>query len=174
MSVIPLAEAKTRLNKAAAVTTDDVELQAMLDAAESEYADWVAPLVGKTLRYDGGGERLILPRNVTAVTEVTYADGTVVALSDLDFDVDTGILHKVAGTFTTGQRNVRVTFTVALPAHHREAILADVAGYFAATQRGNSGGALPPGYEAGFEDRGTPLVLFPRIRALAAAYAGVG
>lgn len=167
MSVTPLSAAKARLNKSSAV--DDAELQEMLDAAEAEYQDTVGPIGAKTLRYDGGRSTIILPLNST-VTAVEYDDGTAVDLADVYVD-DSGILRwetGTAGVFTHGVRNVKVTIDVTLPAHHREVILADVAGLFAATQRGNSPGALPAGYEAGFEDRSTPVVLFPRIRQLAA------
>lgn len=173
-----LAETKLRLNKT--VTADDTEIQAMLDAALAAYTKHVGPVTTKTLRYDGGGPRLILPVNASAVTAVTYSDGTVVPLADMDFDPETGILHwgyNTAGVFRYGSRNVLVTFSVTLPANHREAILADVAGYFAATQRG--GGSLSPrlpgeGYVEAYDSPGTPLTLFPRIMAIAASYPSVG
>jgi hypothetical protein len=67
---------------------------------------------------------------------------------------------------------VSITYAApALPANHREVIIADVAGYFAATQRGGAGRPSFTG-EAGYEEAyaSTPQVLFPRIRALAASY----
>lgn len=179
MSVIPLADLKSRLNKT--TTADDVELQSILDAAEGEYARLVAPLVSTTIRYDGT-RPIILPRNAT-VTEVTYLDGTVIPLADLYHNPISGVLDWEPYRTSTSTymvwdgalTQINVTFTTTLPAQDREAILADAAGYFAATQRGNSGGALPPGYEAGLtDDRSSPITLFPRIRALAKAYAGVG
>lgn len=174
MSLVTLAEVRTAaLNKTTAV--DDVEIQRMIDAAEADYAEKVGPLTTQTVRLDGGFSTLILPRNAATVTAVSYGDGTAVTLTDLYFDAKSGLLHagKVS-RFTYGTRNVLVTFTVALPAHHRETIIADVAGYFAATQRGNSGGALPGGYETAYEDRTTPVALFPRIKALAESYASIG
>lgn len=174
MSLVTLAEVRTSaLNKT--TTADDGELQRMIDAAESYYAEKVGPLTTQTVRLDGGFSTLILPRNTAAVTAVSYSDGTAVTLADLDFDAGSGLLHagKVS-RFTYGTRNVLVTFTTALPAHHRETIIADVAGYFAATQRGNAPGALPGGYETAYEDRTSPVVLFPRIKALAESYASIG
>jgi hypothetical protein len=169
-----LAELKLRLGKT--LTVDDAELRSMLDAAVAEYEEWIGPVGTKTLRYDGGGTRLILPVNASAVTAVAYTDGTAVDAADLDFDSSSGLLHwgyGTVGAFTSGSRNVLVTFTVTLPANHREAILADVAGYFAATQRG--GGAGPSfsseGYELPYQT--TPQTLFPRIRALAASYPSI-
>lgn len=179
MSVIPVAEVKTRLNKT--TTADDVELQAMLDAAEAEYARLVAPLTTQTFRYDGS-KTIILPRNVT-VTAVKYPDGTAVPLTELYHNPNSGVLDWAPYRTSTstymvwnGALNViDVTFTTSLPVQDREAILSDVAGLFASTQRGNSAGALPgQGYEAGLEERTTPVTLFPRIKALAAAYTGVG
>lgn len=173
-NVISLADVKARLNKG--LTVDDDELRDMLDAALAEYREWVGPVGTKTLRYDGGRETLILPLDAT-ITSVAYADGTTVNLADLDFDDGSGLLHWAHGTsgwFAYGRRNVLVTVNVTLPAHHREAILADVAGYFAATQRGGTVGALPDnGYQSGYEERSTPIVLFPRIRALAASYPSI-
>lgn len=169
MSVLTVAQVKARLNKTTA--EDDAELQEMLDAAEAAYAERVGPIGTKTLRYDGGRSSIILPLNAN-VTEVEYEDGTPVSLDDLDYNESAGILYWPGGSFAAGSRNVLVTFTASLPAHHKEAILSDVAGLFAATQRGNTPGALPGGYEAGFEERTTPLVLFPRIRALASP--GIG
>lgn len=177
MSVLSVADVKTRLNKTTAV--DDIELQAMLDAAEAEYAAWVGPIVGDTYRYDGT-RTIILPRNAT-VTAVAYPDGTPIPLADLFHNRNSGVLDWAPYRTSTSTYMVwdgaltviDVTFAVTLPPHHREAILADVAGYFAATQRGNSGGALPPGYESGLEDRTTPITLFPRIRALGSSLAAV-
>lgn len=175
--VVSIADVKARLNKT--LTVDDLELSQMIDAALAEYGEWVGPVGTKTLRYDGGGVRLILPVNVSAVTAVTYTDGTAVDVADLEFDAETGLLgwgYNTAGAFTYGARNVEVTMTVALPAHHREAIIADVAGYFAATQRGGGSQSrrFPgEGYAEAYEAPGTPVTLFPRIRALAAAYPAI-
>lgn len=171
-----LADLRERLNKT--TTADDVELGQMIDAAVAEYVELIGPLTGTVVEKASGGQTSIIlsdPR-ATALTSVVYTDGTVVDVADLDLDTATGILHwgyNTAGSFTYGSRNVVVTYTVSLPDNHREAIIADVAGYFAATQRGAVTGALPTGYEASYEDRSTPLVLFPRIRALASRYSGI-
>lgn len=177
MSVLAVADVKARLNKT--TTADDAELQAMLDAAEAEYARLVSPIGSDTFRYDGTGP-IILPRNAT-VTSASYLDGTPIPLADLYHNRNSGVLEWNAYRTSTSTymvwdgalRDINVTFSTTLPAQDREAILADVAGLFAATQRGNSPGALPTGYESGLEDRTTPITLFPRIKALAAAYSGV-
>ena len=173
-AVVTVAQVRARLNKT--LTVDDAEIGEMIDAAEAEYASLVGPIATKTLRFDGGRASLILPVNAATVTAVSYADGTVVNVADLALDTDTGLLHwgyGTAGYFTAGARNVSVTFTVTVPANHKEAIIADVAGYFAATQRGNSGALPTDGYSAAYESPGAPLTLFPRIQALAARFPSI-
>jgi hypothetical protein len=167
--VVSVTDVRDRLNKS--LTVDDDEIDAMIDAAIAEYETYVGPVSGSvTEKFDGGTGWLLLGSpNVSALTEAVYSDGTVIDVADLDLDTRTGIVrwgYNTAGVFTYGSRNVTVTYTVgALPANHRETIIADVAGYFAATQRGPAG--LPgEGYEAGYA--ANPLVMFPRIRALAA------
>lgn len=167
MAVVTLAQVRSRLNKTAPSPEDDADIEDMIDAAEAEYASVVGPLPGsKTVRLDGGPV-LILPPGSTAVTAAAYSSGTTIPLTDLDLDPDAAILH---GRFAAGSRNVVLTVTIGpLPPNHREAIAADVAGYFAATQRGGQRSALPAeGYAEGFgQERTTPLTLWPRIRALA-------
>lgn len=167
MSTVTLAEVKLRLNKTG--SGDDTELQAMIDAAEAEYVEWVGPMPGSVTEIlDGGRTSLILGHsNVTAITAAEYSDGTDIDVDDLT--VSNGIVYwgyNTAGYFTWGSRNVTVTYTVgSLPANHREAIIADVAGYFQATQNGPVGLPGDEGYQEAWNS--TPLTLFPRIRALA-------
>jgi hypothetical protein len=145
----------------------------MLDAAEAEYVEFIGPLEGTVTEvFDGGGTTLVLRNpNVTAITAASYDSGATLTYTDLT--VSNGIVrwgYGTAGRFTPGTR-VSITYTVpAVPANHLEVIAADVAGYFAATQRGGSRPAFAG--EAGYEDafQGHPLELFPRIRALAAQY----
>jgi len=101
----------------------------------------------------------------------------VITLADVFLDTDTAILYPSVGSFARGSRNVVLTVTVGMiPENHLEAIAADVAGYFAATQRGGQRGALPgEGYAEGFgQERTTPLSLWPRIEALGKRSATVG
>jgi hypothetical protein len=162
---ISVSDVKLRLNKTLSV--DDTEIQSMLDAALAEYGEYVGPVAGPvTETLSGGGTALLLRSpNVTAITAAAYSDGTTITVDDLV--VDNGIIswgYNTAGYFTRGIRNVTVTYTVgALSANHREAIIADVAGYFDLTQSG------PAGPDDGYSiaQRGAPLILFPRIRALA-------
>jgi hypothetical protein len=165
VSEVTVAEVLLRLNKT--LTVDNDEIQSMIDAAEAEYAEWVAPIGTVTETLNGGADRLVLRApNVTAITEAAYSDGTTIDVGDLT--VDNGIVYwgyGTAGYFTWGTRNVTVTYTVGeLPANHRETIIADVAGYFEATQRGPLG-PDDTGYSNAYTS--TPTVLFPRIRALA-------
>lgn len=173
-NVISVQDVEARLNKTVRDLLGEDEIQAMIDAALSEYETFVGPLPGSVTEvHDGGQEALILASPAaTAVTAAAYTDGTAVTLTDLT--VRNGIVrwaYGTAGRFTWGSQNVEVTYLVGgLPANHREAIIADVAGYFAVTQRGPADPADFPG-ESGYEDAytgpGMPQILFPRIRALA-------
>jgi hypothetical protein len=168
-NVISVSEVRSKaLNKS--LTVDDDEIERMLDAAIAEYEQYVGPVSGEVTETLSGGSTSLLLRspNVSAITAAVYSDGTTITVDDLDLDTATGIVgwgYNTAGYFTRGIRNVTLTYTVgALPANHREAIIADVAGYFDLTQSG------PAGPDDGYAlaQRGAPLVLFPRIRALAA------
>lgn len=168
-NVISVSEVKDALDKT--LTVDDGEIERQMDAALAEYEEWVGPVSGTVVeKHDGGATRLILRNaNPAAIVSAVYADGTTISVDDLDLDPATGIVHwgyDTAGNFAWGSRNVEITYSVrSLPANHREVIIADVAGYFAATQRGPA--SMPgEGYEAGWQ--ASPLTLFPRIRALAA------
>lgn len=181
MSTVLKADVKLRLHKT--LTVDEPVIQAMIDAAEAEYAEYVIGVVGSSLaggtavtkKYDGGGDAIVLgPPSVTTLTAAAYVDGAVLTLTDLELDTNTGIVHWKYGTrgrFLPGPRRLSLTFTLgALPPNHREVIITDVAGYFAATQRGSVRPAFAG--EGGITDAyiGQPQVLFPRIRALAASY----
>ena len=166
---VTIAEVKARLNKT--LTVDDAEIEDMILAAEAEYRAWVGPISGTVVEKHDGGRSLIVLRsaNVSEVTAATYTDGTVIDVDDLDLDTLTGIVrwdYNTAGYFTAGHRNVSLTYTLAaLPANHREAIIADVAGYFQATQNGPVGLPGDEGYQEAWNT--TPVTIFPRIRALA-------
>ena len=168
MSEITVAEVKTALNKTLSV--DDAELQTMIDAAEAEYVEYVGPMPGTVTETVSGGSTSVVLRSeyVTAVTAAAYSDGTTISTSDLVLDARSGIVYwgyGTAGYFIPGTRNVTLTYTVgALPVNHRQVIIADVAGYFEATQRGPLG-PDDTGYSNAYT--ATPTVLFPRIRALA-------
>lgn len=168
MSVVTLAEVKLRLNKS--LTVDDTEITDIITKAEAEYAQYVGPLSGSVVeKHDGGCTSIVLRHpNVASISAAAYADGTVISVTDLDLDTTTGIVYwkyNTAGYFTSGSRNVTLTYTVAtLPENHRETIVADICGYFAATQRG-PGGLPGEGYEDSWA--ANPMVLFPRIRSLA-------
>lgn len=158
---------KLRLDKT--LTVDDAEIEDMLDAALVEYGEYVGPVAGVvTETHNGGAMSLVLRHpHVSEITTAVYSDGTTIDVDDLDLDTTTGIVHwayNTSGVFTRGIRNVRLTYTVGpVPANHRETIAADVAGYFAATQRAGLPGE---GYEAA--QVAAPMVMFPRIRQLAA------
>lgn len=165
--VVSVALVKTRLDKT--LTVDDSEILDMITAATAEYAEWVGPVNGTVTEKHHGGRTTIILRtpNVASIVTAVYSDGTVIDVADLDLDTVTGIVgwgYSTAGWFVSGTRNVTITYTVgSIPASHRETIAADVASYFAGTQMGPTG--PDEGYGGSF--RTTPLILFPRIRALA-------
>lgn len=180
MSVVLVTDIEAALRKTPAITTDDGEMQRLINEAEAEYAEWVlglpglSPIAGTTVtaeRFDGGRDSLYLPLHTTAVTAAAYTDGTTIDVDDLVLNTRTGHLswgYNTAGWFTWGTRNLSLSFTLgSLPANHKGAIIDDVAGYFAVTHRSNSATDFPgeEGYESLFGS--TPLVRFPRIRALA-------
>lgn len=167
-SSVTVTDIRTALNKS--LTVDDVEIQQMIDDAEAEYTEYVGPISGEvTEKVNGGSDRLVLRSPfVLALTAAAYTDGSALNLTDLDLDTATGIVYWNPGTvgwFTSGTRNVQLTYTVAsLPENHRGTIIADVAGYFEATQLGPLG-PDDTGYSNAYT--ATPVVRFPRIRALA-------
>lgn len=164
-SEISIDEIKSRLRLT--VDTHDDKLQEMLDAALAAYTRYVAPLPGSvTETFDGGTTALVLrSQDASAVTAASYDNGTEITTSDLL--VENGIVRWGYGTdgrFTYGR--VSITYTVgALDADHREAIIADTAGYFAATQRAGTAQTDENGYTTGFFSE--PMTLFPRIMKLA-------
>lgn len=164
-SEITVDEVKLRLRMT--VDTNDDKIQSMLDAALAAYTRYVAPLPGSvTETFDAGGTALVLrSADASAVTGASYDDGTTITASDLT--VENGIVrwgYGTAGRFSYGR--VSITYTVgALDLDHREAILADVAGYFAATQRAGEQRLDENGFAAGYYNQ--PSMLFPRIMALA-------
>lgn len=171
-SPISIDVVKARLNKT--LTVDDDELEEMLAAAEAEYTEWIGPLTGTvTETFDGGGTTIVLRQAVSAVTAASYSSGQALAFTDLI--VANGIVrwkYGTVGRFTPGAR-VSITYTVpAVPANHVETIIADVAGYFEATQRSTGAGQAGFPGEGEFESvyTATPQILFPRIRALAKSY----
>lgn len=163
-AIASLREVRERLNKTTSV--DDAELRKMLVAASAEYEQKVSRVGTFEVRCDGGPV-VILPRGTQAAS-FAYADGG--AAPAVDVDLDAGLAY---GPFHRGRRNVLARVTVPAPPNHIEVILADVAGYFAATQRGNAPTALPSGYDAAYAEPTTPLTLFPRINALASTFASI-
>lgn len=165
--MVSVEDIKTRLDKT--LTVDDAEIADMLNAALTEYAEYVGPLPGQvTETLSGGGTTVVLrAMNPASILTAAYSDGTTITVDDLDLDTSTGILgwgYSTAGRFTAGRRNLTVTYLVGdIPANHKEAIAADVAGYFEMTQDGPAG----PDDGDATGNRSTPLVLFPRIRSLA-------
>lgn len=172
-NIVSVDDVKARLNKSQLKHLDDDKIRDQIDAAIDAYREWVlnnAPITGQYSEVlDGGGTslRLSVP-TVASLVSLTYADGTVVNTTDVTLDTTTGQVfwnYGTAGRFAGGSRYVTVTYMVgALPAHHREAIVADVAGWFSATSRGPDPLA-EEGLAASWNMN--PLVSFPRIRALA-------
>jgi hypothetical protein len=181
---VTVATVKARLNKT--LTVDDAEIQEMLDAAVAEYESLIGPTSATT-----HGPHVVTPRVLSdglagfftpvtplvSLTSVTDRHGTAVAAGDFVIsDVESGQVRPASGgvlSFATSWPSPLVVTYVAggLTANRREVIVADVAGYFAATQRGSTVGALPAGAGGFYATEGSsaPLESFPRIKALAAA-----
>ncbi len=98
---------------------------------------------------------------------MTHVDGVAV-VGDLDFDVAAGLLYADGVVLSGYYPRLSLTVTIGdLPKNHLGTIVADVAEYWTRTQRA-SGGARPSFGGDGFEpEQGRPLVMWPRIRALA-------
>jgi hypothetical protein len=166
MALPTLADVKARLNETG--TGSDAEIQSMLDAALSYYRRYVGALDPVPVTETHSGPRAILRKYpVVAVTSVTDASGT--AITGFTLNADAGLLDfPSGGTFT-------VAYTagfVDVPADIREAIVLDVAGLYASSQRGGGGrqfGAYP---DAGDGPTGFPVTLYPRIDMLRTAVVG--
>ena len=121
MSVVLLSDAKEFLNMTG--TTDDAELQAMLDRTEAVLAARVGPLGTVTVTgevHTGPGPLVLRQWPVLSVESAT-SDGT--AVTDLDLDTDTGVLY---GSFGCSRRGVKVAYTAGrslLPADLEAAVL---------------------------------------------------
>ena len=134
----------------------NVMLALRIQEAEAEYAEYVGPLPGtytETLTLP-----TVLPRGTVEAT-ATW-DGSPV---DVTLDRRSGLLTGYATT-------AEVTYTIGdLPANHAAAMRADIAEWWMRTQQG--GGPSRPSFagDASLEPDtpARPLVLFPRIRALA-------
>jgi hypothetical protein len=165
VAVLTAADVRPRLNKTS--TADDDEIQDLIDAAVAEFTELVGPLVPTTYTERHSGPVAFLRRRpVVAVVSVAAVGGSAVSLTDDALDAETGLLTLGgSGTYT-------ITYTAgygSLPGNIREAIIADVAGYFARTQRG---GGFPGDRLAEPEPvTGAPVLLWPRIAAYARRHA---
>lgn len=171
MSTVTLAEVKDELRKSGVITVDDAKIQRFIDAAEAEYVEWVGPITGSVTEILNGGSDVLLLRDprASAITAASYESGETLTYTELN--VHNGMVrwnYNTAGRFSPVR--VSITYTVgALPANHREDIVADVCGYFQNTQNGSAGRPQIPGLEDGLYERARaymPLALFPRIRAI--------
>lgn len=140
MSVVPLAEAKTHLNFRS--DTDDVELQAFLDDAETVLTRHVGPLAQRTVteRHNGGADAVLLQQwPVVSVTSVTYATGGSIPVTADDLDAEAGILHLPFAP-AYGKRSLIVTYQAGrttLPGDLRRAVL-ELTRHLWRTQRGSA------------------------------------
>lgn len=121
MSVVSLADARQFLNFTSDV--DDDELVSMIDRAQAILERRVGPLEPVTVTdevHTGPGPIVLRKYPVLSATAATYAGA---AVTDLDLDVDSGVLY---GTFGSVSRAVKVTYTAGrdlLPADLEEAVL---------------------------------------------------
>lgn len=98
-SVLTLAQAKTHLNLSAAVTTDDAELQTMIDAAEATLTQLVGPLqaTATTERIRGGCALALRVVPAISLTSVTPVDGSALTLADLYLDTAASVVTYNSG-----------------------------------------------------------------------------
>lgn len=165
MAVLTPADVRPRLNKTS--TKDDQEIQDLIDAAEAEFVELIGPLtLTPFTERHSGPVALLRRRPVVEVVSVTAAGGSVVTLAADALDAEAGLLTIGGGgtyavTYTAGHES--------LPYSIRELIIADVAGYFARTQRG---GGFPGDRSADLEPEGaSPVLMWPRIAAYARRHA---
>lgn len=158
---VDLADIKDRLN----ITTSnhDFELLELLAAAEAEYRSLIGPLDVETFTEVHRGPTAVpWRRPVVSITSVTDPEG---------FAVDYTFGPNYGAVSTSSRHNLTITYTAGyttLPDNIRELILADVAGLYAATQRGGGQGRPTfPGDSLAPEEPGSPLVMWPRIREAA-------
>jgi hypothetical protein len=170
VSVVLPADVRPRLNKTS--TVDDAEIQEMIDDAEAEFVDLVGPLASTPFSEKHRGSTLILDRRpVISVQSVTDSVGTVVPVGDYELSARAGLLTVARpGTYT-------VAYTAGyavLPGNVREVIVADVAGYFARTQRGGGSfrGSFPGDELAEPVVESSPVSMWPRIAAFAKRRSG--
>lgn len=148
MSAVTLAEVKAHLN--ITVTTQDVELQATIDAAEAAISRLVGPLVATTTtsRVRGCRSALLLPTTpLISLTSVTPIDGAALTLSDL-YGSPSGVVTYSAGTGSFPSPWYTVVYSAGratLPADLGQAVK-ELVRHFWATQRGGSTrpGSTPP------------------------------
>lgn len=179
-SVITVDEVASRLRmRAAAQAVAEDKIQAMIDAAEAEYEELVGPIteqndvavVTPALLPDGM-HGIYTPRTpLVAITSITDGYGTTVDTADyIVTHAATGLVRPAASgaisLTTVWPSRVVVSYIYGgLPANHREFLIAEIAGYYAATQRAGDERTDANGYADGFYS--APTKLFPRIADLA-------
>jgi hypothetical protein len=108
VSVLTLAQAKTHLN--ITVTTDDTELQTIIDSAEAVLTRYCGPLeeTVTTERSPGGVYTLVLRKSpVISLVSVTPYQGAALTLTDLYLDPATGLV-----TYNSGAAFTSMYYTV--------------------------------------------------------------
>lgn len=143
MSSVQLTDVKQFLNKTGVNDSgDDEELQLFLDRAEAILTKRIGPLSPTPVtgeKHTGPGPLVLRRYPVISVTSATSAG---VDVTDLDLDLDSGVLY---GSFTAyPPRQVSITYVAGrdfLPADLEEAVL-ELVRHLWKSQRG--GGSLRP------------------------------
>jgi hypothetical protein len=149
MSALSLSEAKTHLNIEG--TTDDGELQTIIDAAEGAIAGRCGPLASTavTARVPGGTRSLVLPMApVISLTSVTPVGSTALDVSTLYLNQAAGVVEFADGFLWFIARRYDVVFEAGRSAVPADLLLAvkEMVRHLWLTQRGSapgSPGALP-------------------------------
>ena len=153
MAVLTPGDVRPRLNKTS--TVDDTEISDLIDSAEAEFTELVGPLVPTVFTERHRGPLIILRRR--PVVGVRLVAGPGDAALPWAIDEEVGLLTVGAAGHCT------VTYEAGyleLPGNIRELIIADVAGYFARTQRG---GGFPGDQFAEPVPASSPVTMWPRI-----------
>ena len=172
--------------------TNAGELAGFIDAATAFVEFQTGPIIPREVTevHNGGGVRIILDNppvlSVTSVTEYVGPTGYALTQTELgttagsySFSLDDpqrGIITRrynggLAGPFMGGISNIKIVYTAgrdAVPADIRMAVLEDLRGLWAQTQRGNSSGRPVPGGDTWTESPMNPIGTFPRLAALLA------
>lgn len=172
MAVLTLPLAKTHLNIPAATGTHDVELQAVIDAAEAAIGERVGPLepTARTVRAVPTFRHIRVPGPAVSLTSITDADGAAITLSDLYLNAGPGLISFNDGRSFTS-RYYTVVYSAGRAICPNDLLLAvkELVRHLWESQRGAARSAISPMGDA--PNVGGPGYLLPyRVQELIAPH----